>query len=158
MKPEGKYQLLYQFLVGSNKDEISLNFTEIERLIEDKLPKSAHKRDWWSNRKDALQASAWIEAGYQVEEIDIAKKHITFRKPAITHSVQRDETGTVIWTAQLIKALRQYMGLSQEKFARELGVRQQTISEWEQDIYMPTRATAKHLTLIAERAGFELEN
>jgi DNA-binding transcriptional regulator YiaG len=46
------------------------------------------------------------------------------------------------------------MGLTQAQFAEELGVRQQTVSEWEQGLYAPTRATAKHLTLVAERAEF----
>lgn len=157
MKPRSKYEPLYQLLISSGKDEITLSFTKIERLIGDKLPESAYKRSWWSNRKTGLQASTWIEAGYQVEDLDLTEKRITFRKPIITHSVQHDETGTVIWTAELIKALRQYMGLSQAKFAEEIGVRQQTVSEWEQDVYIPTRATAKHLTLVAKHVGFALD-
>jgi DNA-binding transcriptional regulator YiaG len=50
--------------------------------------------------------------------------------------------------------LRQYLGLSQAQFAEQLGVRQQTISEWETGMYAPSRATRKYLTLVAERAGF----
>jgi DNA-binding transcriptional regulator YiaG len=47
------------------------------------------------------------------------------------------------------------MGLSQSQFAEELGVRQQTISEWETSAYEPNRATSKHLNLVAEKAGFK---
>jgi len=58
------------------------------------------------------------------------------------------------WTAQDIKALRSYMGLSQKDLARELGVRQQTISEWETGMYKPRRAMSRYLSMVAERIGF----
>ena len=38
--------------------------------------------------------------------------------------------------------------------AEELGTRQQTISEWETGQYRPRGASARLLTIIAERAGF----
>ena len=38
--------------------------------------------------------------------------------------------------------------------AVELGVRQQTVSEWEQGVYTPTRASAKQLMRVAEQAQF----
>jgi DNA-binding transcriptional regulator YiaG len=58
------------------------------------------------------------------------------------------------WTPEKIKALREYMGLTQRALAEELGTRQQTISEWETGMYRPRRSTSKYLALIAERAGF----
>ena len=58
------------------------------------------------------------------------------------------------WTAETIKALREHMRMTQQQFADELGVRQQTISEWELGLYTPKRSTQKYLSLIAERAGF----
>ncbi len=58
------------------------------------------------------------------------------------------------WDAAKVKALREYLGLTQQQLAEELGVRQQTISEWEVGIYAPRRSTSKYLNLIAERAGF----
>jgi DNA-binding transcriptional regulator YiaG len=45
--------------------------------------------------------------------------------------------------------------VTQQKLAEELGTRQQTISEWETGMYKPRGASAKLLTIIAERAGFE---
>ena len=58
------------------------------------------------------------------------------------------------WDAQKIKALREHLGMTQQQLAEELGVRQQTISEWEVGMYQPRRSTSKYLALIAERAGF----
>jgi DNA-binding transcriptional regulator YiaG len=39
--------------------------------------------------------------------------------------------------------------------AAELGVRQQTISEWETGLYQPRGASARLLEIVAERVGFE---
>jgi DNA-binding transcriptional regulator YiaG len=61
----------------------------------------------------------------------------------------------VDWDAEKVKALRDFLGLTQTQFAEELGVRQQTISEWEVGMYQPRRSTSKYLGLIAERAGFK---
>ena len=47
------------------------------------------------------------------------------------------------------------MNLTQAKFAQELGVRRQTVSEWENGVYEPDRSTAKHLELIAKQKQFE---
>ena len=47
------------------------------------------------------------------------------------------------------------MGLSQDALAEELGIRQQTVSEWETGRYRPRGASATVLNMIAERAGFE---
>ncbi len=60
----------------------------------------------------------------------------------------------VEWDADRVKALRDHLGMTQIQFAEELGVRQQTISEWEVGVYKPRRSTSKYLELIAERAGF----
>lgn len=154
MKPGSKYAPLYQHLRRSGQDELSLSFAEIERLIGGRLPASSARRGWWSNRRNALQASAWMEAGYHVAALDAERRRVTFRKRKLTYTARRDERGAVLWDTDLIKGLRQHMGLTQAQFAEVLGVRQQTVSEWEQGLYTPTRATAKHLSLVAERAKF----
>ena len=60
------------------------------------------------------------------------------------------------WDAPQIAALRAALGLSQAEFARELGVRQQTVSEWETGRYAPRGASAKMLGILAEeRAPYD---
>jgi len=54
------------------------------------------------------------------------------------------------WTAARVAALRERLGLSQAAFARELGVRQQTVSEWETGRYAPRGASARILGILAE--------
>lgn len=156
MKEGSKYQPLLEFLRDSNQHEVTLTFAEIEALMNETLPDSARsKRAWWSNRtKGALQASAWMEAGYRVEDVDLDGQRVTFRKPTTKPKVQR-VGDTVLWNAELIKALRRHMGLTQAEFAERLGVYQQTVSQWENSAYEPTLATSKYLTLIAQQSGFK---
>jgi DNA-binding transcriptional regulator YiaG len=75
---------------------------------------------------------------------------------SFTYTVEKSGD-TVLWNSGMVKALRQHMGVSQGELAKELGVRQQTVSEWEKEVYAPSRATSKHLGLVAERAGFAYE-
>lgn len=158
MIPSSKYQRLYDHLRQQGRDEVSLTISEIEELIANRLPATARtQRAWWSNRrKGAVQATAWVQAGYHAVEIDLANERITFRKPGKVYNVRRDGD-IVLWDADLVKALRHYMGLTQAEFARELGVRQPTVSEWETGAYGPRRSSSKLLTLVAERAGFRYE-
>jgi putative transcriptional regulator len=61
------------------------------------------------------------------------------------------------WNPELIRALREHMGLTQRELADQLEVRQQTISEWETGLHTPHRSTQKTLSMVAERAGFNYE-
>ena len=157
MKGGSKYQPLLEYLQRSDCPEITLSFTEIEKLIDSTLPSSARKeRRWWGNRsKGSPQASAWMKAGYLVE-LNLEAETVTFRKPTSSYKVQT-ATNTMNWNSETIKALRLQMGLSQKEFAEELGVRQQTVSEWETSVYEPTRATSKLLSMVAEKAGFKYQ-
>lgn len=59
-------------------------------------------------------------------------------------------------TAEAIVALRRALGLGQAAFARRLGVRQQTVSEWETGRYRPRGASLRMLSLLAEeRARYD---
>ncbi|MEE9199568.1 MAG: helix-turn-helix domain-containing protein [Dehalococcoidia bacterium] len=59
------------------------------------------------------------------------------------------------WNRDSVRGLRDHLGMSQQEMARELGARQQTVSEWERGIYRPRGTSARLLSIIAERAGFE---
>ena len=156
MNTGGKYRPLFDHLRRSGQDEVTLTFAEIEAVLSGSLPNSARSsRGWWSNRGGGgLQSQAWMKAGYHVVELDLGQERVTFRKPVRKYNVKR-EGGMVLWTGELVKALRAHMNRTQAQLAEELGVRQQTVSEWESGVYEPSRAMSKYLTLVAERAGFE---
>ena len=53
-----------------------------------------------------------------------------------------------------MQALRKHLASTQGEMAEELGVRQQTVSEWETGAYQPKGASVTLLSIVAERAGF----
>lgn len=64
------------------------------------------------------------------------------------------------WNAESIKALREKYKLRQHQLADFLGTRQQTVSEWELELYEPKNAYSKvlnlaeaHLKTMFEAAG-----
>lgn len=60
------------------------------------------------------------------------------------------------WDADRVRELRRRLGMTQRELAEELGVRQQTVSEWETGIYRPRGAAARLLRIVAEQAaGYE---
>lgn len=155
MKEGSKYFPLFTHLKQCQMQETTLTLAEIEAVLETSLPKSATKqRAWWSNRgKGATQAQAWMQAGYHVEGIDLDAGKILFRKPKIDYEAKQ-VGDTVQWNGDLVSGLRRHMDLTQGNLADVLGVRQQTISEWERGAYLPSRATSKYLSMVAEKEGF----
>ncbi|MBE7382334.1 MAG: hypothetical protein F6J95_013110 [Leptolyngbya sp. SIO1E4] len=74
IKPGSKYYPLFEHLQSCNSSAVTLTFAEIEALMGCSLPASTlKKKNWWSNRDSpsALQATAWVSAGYQIESIDL---------------------------------------------------------------------------------------
>jgi hypothetical protein len=59
-----------------------MTFAEIERILGNKLPPSAHKhRPWWSNNaKNSAMTKVWLEAGFQTEQVDMASRKLVFRR------------------------------------------------------------------------------
>lgn len=72
-----KYEPLKIFLSGCKEETVHLTYTEIERIINDTLPDSAYRyRAWWGNGWH-IQASAWLDAGWQVNQVKLGK-HVNF--------------------------------------------------------------------------------
>ena len=80
-----KYEKLTDWL--KNPQRLRMTFKEIEQIIEEFLPESAHKyRAWWGTVSGALsgaessQCHAWRDAGWEVESVDFLAEEVTFRK------------------------------------------------------------------------------
>lgn len=58
------------------------------------------------------------------------------------------------WNADSVRALRLHMELTQTELAEVLGVRQQTVSEWETGAYQPRGASGTLLGRVADDAGY----
>jgi DNA-binding transcriptional regulator YiaG len=61
------------------------------------------------------------------------------------------------WDAQSVRGLRRHMDLTQEQLAEAMGVRQQTVSEWETGAYQPRGASSRLLSIIADEAAFPFD-
>ena len=154
MKYEGKYRPLFDYLSHNHMDEVVLTFADIEWELQAALPASARNtRGWWSNRgRGSLQAAAWMDAGYEVSSIDLTTREVVFRKLKRRYEVRR-VGDTIQWDGDLVHALRDHMGVSQTQLAETLGMRQQTVSEWETGVYAPTAQHPSFSPLWRSRQG-----
>lgn len=77
----GKYDVLRDLLRGRSGPSTELSFEDIDAVVGG-LPRSAHNhRAWWGNEADGrhVQARAWLDAGWRVEEVDLAGGRVRFR-------------------------------------------------------------------------------
>src|SRR5438552_13634296 len=77
-----KYEPLHQFLRNQSAREVRMTFEQIERVIGEKLPRSANRyRAWWSNNPDnSVMTKAWLDAGFQSEQVDMEGRKLVFRR------------------------------------------------------------------------------
>lgn len=76
----------------------------------------------------------------------------------VKFSMSKKDTGNKgQWNRESVQALRRHLGLTQSEFSDKLGTRQQTVSEWETGMYQPRGASAKLLSMIAEKARFKYD-
>jgi len=93
-----KYAALGRYLHETGKDTVSISFAEIERILGVALPASARRhRAWWSNNPENNVATReWLEAGYETEQVDIARGRLVFRRRR--SAVQIAEPLAPVWT------------------------------------------------------------
>lgn len=79
-----KYEPLTQFLAAQRTEEVSMSFSEIERVLGFRLPEKASGiRAWWSNNpSNNVMTKAWLAAGFVTERVDLGSRRLVFRKAA----------------------------------------------------------------------------
>ena|SRR5271170_6840691 len=87
----GKYEPLSEFLRKQRAENIELTFGEIERIVGFKLPKSAKEyRAWWSNSPtNSVMTKAWLDAGFESEQVDMAGGKLVFRRVKPSPSIRQ---------------------------------------------------------------------
>jgi hypothetical protein len=63
---------------------VTLSFARIDGLIGSNLPMSAYRSEaWWSNSASTAHARAWLEAGWEVQEVNLKEGFVVFKKVRI---------------------------------------------------------------------------
>ena len=78
-----KYDPLSDWLrAHAHRSEATLSFADIEQLIGDGLPASAHRhRAWWANHAGThVHAEAWLSTGWLVDGVDQRLGRVRFRR------------------------------------------------------------------------------
>jgi len=76
-----KYTPLRDYLAGYRANRLNLSLDHIEQIIDSKLEAAAYAfKTWWENDKKNPQAVAWLEAGWEVDDIDTQQKVVVFKR------------------------------------------------------------------------------
>jgi hypothetical protein len=60
---------------------VRLSFARIDGLIGTNLPIEAYRNEsWWSNAASCAHAKGWLDAGWEVQDVNLKEGVVTFRK------------------------------------------------------------------------------
>jgi hypothetical protein len=82
-RPVSKYGGLADHLKfrGAFTRLVKLSFARIDGLIGSNLPMSAYRDEaWWSNSPLNAHAKAWLDAGWEVQEVNLKEGYVMFTK------------------------------------------------------------------------------
>ena len=66
---------------GAFTSVVKLSFARIDGLIGSNLPMSAYRSEaWWSNMASSVHAKAWLDAGWEVQEVNLKEGYVVFKK------------------------------------------------------------------------------
>ena len=76
-----KYNPLRDFLATYRATQLYLAFEQIESIIGSKLETEAHTfKSWWENNRRNPQAIAWLEAEWEVVDVNLQQRKVIFRR------------------------------------------------------------------------------
>lgn len=76
-----KYNPLRDYLASYRASQLQLSFEQIEGIIGCELETGASTlKSWWENESQHAQAFAWLEAGWQVSEVNLQQRTVIFRR------------------------------------------------------------------------------
>jgi hypothetical protein len=66
---------------GAFTGTVRLSFARIDGLIGSNLPMSAYRNEeWWSNTTSNAHSKAWLDAGWEVKEVNLEQGFVIFKK------------------------------------------------------------------------------
>jgi hypothetical protein len=65
---------------------VKLSFARIDGLIGSNLPMNAYKEEaWWRNKPPTIHAKTWLDAGWEVQEVNLKEGYVVFKKVGDVH-------------------------------------------------------------------------
>src|SRR4030065_549921 len=66
---------------GASTNVVKLGLARMDGLIGSNLPIEAYRDEsWWSNTSSTAHAKGWLDAGWEVQEVNLKEAVITFKK------------------------------------------------------------------------------
>ena len=109
--PKGKYDGLGSHLKfrAAFTDNVKLTFARIDGLIGSNLPMNAYRDPtWWSNTSTSIHAKAWLDAGWEIQEVNFKEGTLSSKKSATSPSKNPN-----IKNWKLLNPSRLYLCISQ---------------------------------------------
>lgn len=62
-------------------NRVKLSFARIDGIIGENLPISAYRNEaWWNSTHSNVHTKAWLDAGWQIEEVNLKEGYVVFKK------------------------------------------------------------------------------
>ena len=66
---------------GAFTSVVKLSFAQIDGLIRSNLPMNAYREEkWWNNSGSSVHSKAWLDSGWEVQEVYLNEGFVTFKK------------------------------------------------------------------------------
>jgi len=66
---------------------VRLSLAKLDGILGGDLPIAAFKsEEWWSNAQNSMHASAWLDTGWKVHEVNLSEGYVTFKKTEETNT------------------------------------------------------------------------
>ncbi len=76
-----RYNPLRDYLASYRASQLNLTFGYIESILKFELETAAYTfKSWWENNRQNPQAMAWLEAGWEVEDVDLQREGVVFKR------------------------------------------------------------------------------
>ena len=76
-----QYNPLRDYLASYRASQLNLTFGYIEQILKFELETAAYTfKSWWENNRQNPQAFAWLEAGWEVEDVDLQREGVVFKR------------------------------------------------------------------------------
>ena len=80
MKDE-KYQKLTDYLNNCHQKELRLTMEEMQNILGFSLDDAAFLyREFWANCTASTKAYSWMDAGYEITEVDLKNRTLIFKQ------------------------------------------------------------------------------